>query len=85
MYLCHSVEASRVLLTMTQTKGLALEDVAEIFGDGIVLTDTREEQIHQQFKQSHYHAEVLDEVADTQPVHVGEKGEDDKAKTEHIS
>ncbi|KAJ9640137.1 hypothetical protein H2204_003362 [Knufia peltigerae] len=68
-----------------ETKGLALEDVAEIFGDGIVLTDTREEQIHQQFKQSHYHAEVLDEVADTQPVHVGEKGEDDKAKTEHIS
>ncbi|KAL6242227.1 hypothetical protein RBB50_010775 [Rhinocladiella similis] len=67
-----------------ETKGLALEDVAEIFGDGIVLTDTREEQIHQQFKQSHYHAEVLDEVADVQPVHVIEKTEGDKAKIEHM-
>lgn len=72
------------LLTTIQTKGLALEDVAEIFGDGIVLTDTREEQIHQQFKQSHYHAEVLDEVADVQPVHVIEKTEGDKAKIEHM-
>ncbi|KAK7905434.1 hypothetical protein LTR67_000156 [Exophiala xenobiotica] len=56
-----------------ETKGLALEDVAEIFGDGIVLTDTREEQLHQRFKQSHYHAEVLDEVPLDESVHIDDK------------
>jgi hypothetical protein len=60
---------------MTQTKGMALEDVAEVFGDGIVLTDSREEQIHQRFKESNYNAEALhEEIKATQvTVHMDEK------------
>lgn len=46
---------------MKQTKGMALEDVAEVFGDAIVLSDSREEQIHQRFKESHYNADALHE------------------------
>lgn len=47
---------------MHQTKGKALEDIAEIFGDGIVLSDAREEEIHRRFKESGYQAQVLDQV-----------------------
>ncbi|KIX94624.1 uncharacterized protein Z520_09670 [Fonsecaea multimorphosa CBS 102226] len=67
-----------------ETKGLALEDVAEIFGDGIVLSDSREEQIHQRFKQSHYRAEVLDEISHDEPVEIHMKSEEDSVKAEHI-
>jgi hypothetical protein len=70
---CLTSICQRKKLTLMQTKGLALEDVAEIFGDGIVLTDTREEQLHQRFKQSHYHAEVLDEVPLDESVHIDDK------------
>ena len=49
-------------LSKDQTKGRALEDIAEIFGDGIVLSDAREEEIHRRFKESGYQAQVLDEV-----------------------
>jgi hypothetical protein len=63
-----------------QTKGLALEDIAEIFGDGIVLSDAREEEIHQKFKQSHYRAEVLDEVTREEPITIDEKSVGVKAQ-----
>jgi len=45
-----------------QTKGVALEDVADIFGDGVVLTDEKEEAIHRRFKESHYHTEALEDA-----------------------
>ena len=41
---------------------MALEDIADIFGDGIVLTDEREEAVHRKFKEAGYRAEVLDDV-----------------------
>lgn len=42
---------------------MALEDVADVFGDGIVLLDVQTSKLHQQFKQSHYKTEVFAEVA----------------------
>jgi len=45
-----------------ETKGTALEDVADIFGDGIILSDEKEEAIHRRFKESHYHTRALEDV-----------------------
>jgi hypothetical protein len=49
-----------------------------------VLTDTREEQIHQRFKQSHYSAQVLDEAAHVETIDLNEESKGDKFKAEHI-
>ncbi|KAI1628310.1 general substrate transporter [Exophiala viscosa] len=57
-----AMNAVIVWFTFPETKGKALEDIAEIFGDGIVLSDAREEEIHRRFKESGYQAQVLDEV-----------------------
>jgi len=51
-----------IYFTFPETKGVALEDIADIFGDGIVLSDEREEAVHRKFKESGYQAEVLDDV-----------------------
>lgn len=39
-----------------------MEDVAELFGDGVVLADSKAGEIHQRFKDSQYQTEVPDEV-----------------------
>jgi hypothetical protein len=36
-----------------------LEDIAEVFGDDIILEDVSAEAIHRRFKDSHYKEEVL--------------------------
>lgn len=40
-----------------------MEDIAEVFGDDIVLEDVNAEAIHQLFKESHYKEEVLADLA----------------------
>lgn len=45
-----------------QTKGKALEDIADVFGDGLILSDEKEEAIHRRFKESNYRTEALEDV-----------------------
>ncbi|RSL55135.1 hypothetical protein CEP53_007203 [Fusarium sp. AF-6] len=42
-----------------ETNGKPLEDIAEVFGDNIVLEDDKLENIHRRFKESHYKEETL--------------------------
>lgn len=48
------------MLTNPQTKGTALEDIAEMFSDGIILSE-KEEILHQRFKESRDHTEEVKE------------------------
>ncbi|KAK5188937.1 hypothetical protein LTR47_011910 [Exophiala xenobiotica] len=36
-----------------ETKGLSLEDIADVFGDNITLDDPEEEAIHRRFRDGH--------------------------------
>lgn len=49
--------------TPKQTKGKALEDVAEVFGDEIVLEE-EVEVIHRRFKESHYREDALADIVE---------------------
>ncbi|RTE84724.1 hypothetical protein BHE90_000719 [Fusarium euwallaceae] len=42
-----------------ETNGKSLEDIAEVFGDNIVLEHDKLENIHRHFKESHYREETL--------------------------
>lgn len=53
-------------LMLFQTKGMSLEDIAEVFGDNIVLEDANLEAIHARFKQSHYREEALADIIDNE-------------------